>query len=74
MGEMCDFEAEYYPGNWLFRGKRGTTTRVSLNISLSKQQKEKVRILGGVVALRKMIDDAPIPEKSGVKNDQHNPI
>ena len=59
MGEMCDYEAEYHPGNWGGYNKRGKTTRVQLSISLSKQQREKVKLIGGVAAVRRLIDAAP---------------
>lgn len=67
MGEMCDFEAEYFPQNWGRYNRSGKTTRVQLVVSLSKQQREKVRQIGGVAAVRKLIDAAPIPEKTGDK-------
>ena len=69
MGEMCDFEAEYFPRAWGGYNKRGKSSRVNLSISLSKQQREKVRLIGGVAAVRKLIDSAPIPAKPETEND-----
>ena len=43
---------------------------MNLSISLSKQQREKVRLIGGVAAVRKLIDSAPIPAKPETENDQ----
>ena len=68
MGEMCDFEAEYFPHNWPPYNTRGNSNRVKLTVSLSKQQREKVRLIGGVAALRKLIDAAPIPTEKVIKS------
>lgn len=70
MGEMCDFEAEYFPGNWPGGYGKKKGARVTLSISLSKHQREKVRLIGGVAAVRKLIDAAPIPEKSIAKAEK----
>jgi hypothetical protein len=56
MGEMCDFEAEFYPENWLrpviTRRKKKTKT---VKVSLNKDQFDKYSALGGAVWLKKMI-------------------
>lgn len=66
---MCDFEAEYFPQAWGGYNKRGKSSRVSLSVSLSKKQREKVRLIGGVAAIRKLIDSAPIPQKTEKENE-----
>ena len=64
MGEMCDFMNEY-PGLWrsLEPKYKKSSVRVMYTISLSKKQREKVRLLGGAVAIRKLIEQAPLPDQ-----------
>lgn len=63
MGEMLEYELEYHPESWHRELWRNKSKRVQYSISLSKKQREKLRLLGGAVALRKLIDSTPIPDQ-----------
>ncbi len=65
MGEMCDFEAEFYPENWLppVRTRRKKKTK-TVKASLNKEQYDKYSALGGAVWLKKMIASADAPSNA----------
>ena len=76
MGEMCDFEAEFYPENWLrpviTRRKKKTKT---VKASLNKEQYDKYSALGGAVWLKKMIASADAPSNAGIhRADEGRPV
>ena len=54
MGEMCDFEAEYYPQAWnTNRVKNGK--RRDVVIRLNATEYEAYKSIGGAVGARKLI-------------------
>lgn len=60
MGEMCDFEVKFYPQNWdtsrWTRSRRHGKKEVSM--VLTNVQYEKLKAMGGIRALKKIIDAA----------------
>lgn len=62
MGEMCDFEAEYYPGAWASPyGKNGKKkARKDVYISMNAREYAQYKAIGGAVATRKLVTAAAI--------------
>lgn len=70
MGEMCDFEAEYYPENWNFFRIKKKKKRKDVYISMSASEYASYKAIGGAVATRKLIklaakDLPPPPNAQG---------
>ena len=62
MGEMCDFEAKYYPHLWdpwyqsrQSKGRRKPKT-YRVTMTLNAKQHEKLKAIGGLVALKRLLD------------------
>ena len=60
MGEMCDFEAEFYPGNWpqASYGRNGKTRRApnkKIVLSVNADTYAKYKAIGGAKVLKQMI-------------------
>ena len=64
MGEMCDFESEYYPRNWLGARQKKCRTK-AVQVTLSLEMHAKLKQLGGVVALKRLIAEAPVKVEQG---------
>lgn len=65
MGEMCDFEAEYYPERWTERTAMKGKKKVVLTLSIP--QWRKFRAIGGLPALKKLMAEAPTPQTAKPK-------
>ena len=65
MGEMCDFEAEFYPGNWpqASYGRNGKTRRAQnkkIVLSVNADTYAKYKAIGGAKVLKQMIVAAAV--------------
>ena len=60
MGEMCDFEAEYYPEAWnqpVYR-KSGKLFKKEIVLTLNRQQYDAYKAIGAV-GLKKLLENPP---------------
>jgi hypothetical protein len=55
MGEMCDFENEYGSPDW---NRSGKITKQNFSMTITKQMKQQIKDLGGVVAVKHLIVEA----------------
>ena len=61
MGEMCDFEAEYYPGNWDRRRSLKPRKNKDVVLALNPVLYAKYKALGGASGIKRLIAAAAIP-------------
>jgi hypothetical protein len=55
MGEMCDFENEYGCPDW---NRSGKIKKQNFSMTITKQMRQQIKDLGGVVAVKHLIIEA----------------